>query len=35
MKLGKLNFRILEVKTNFSLAKANIAFYNQNIKVLS
>ena len=33
MKLGKLNFRILETKTNFEINKANLEFYNQNIEV--
>ena len=33
MKLGKLNFKILEVSNNYSTTRADMKFYNKNIDV--
>ena len=33
MKLGKLNFKILEVSHNYSTKRAEMQFYNTNIDV--
>lgn len=34
MKLGKLNFKMLEVSNNYSTTRAEMPFYNTNINVI-